>query len=71
MFKITLISKIWLFLFKGHHIVPKLDTLLGGTGHIYIYIYVMPTRMEEAPKVAPDIHCLRLGGGAALTSTIN
>ena len=21
-------------------------------------VYVMPTRMEEAPKAAPDIHCL-------------
>ena len=24
-------------LFKSHHTVTKLDTLLGGTGHIYIY----------------------------------
>ena len=31
----------------------------------------MPTRMEETPKVALDIHCLRGGGGAALTQTIN
>ena len=30
-------------------------------------IYVVPTRMEEAPKVALDIHCLQRGGGAALT----
>ena len=34
-------------------------------------IYVVPTGMEEAPKVAPDIHCLCRGGGAALTQTIN
>ena len=33
--------------------------------------YVMPTGMEEAPKVALDIHCLRQGGGVALTQTIN
>ena len=31
----------------------------------------MPTRMEEAPKAALDIHCLRRGGGAALTQMIN
>ena len=36
-----------------------------------LYIYVMPTRMEETPKVALDIHCLRRGGGVALTLTIN
>ena len=30
-------------------------------------LYVMPTGMEEAPKVALDIHCLQRGGGAALT----
>ena len=24
---------------KSHHAVTKLDTLLRGTGHIYIYIY--------------------------------
>ena len=34
-------------------------------------IYVVPTRMEESPKAALDIHCLRQGVGAALTSTIN
>ena len=27
--------------------------------------------MEEAPKAALNIHCLQLGGGAALTQTIN
>ena len=32
---------------------------------------VMPTGMEEAPKVALDIHCLQQGGRAALTQTIN
>ena len=32
---------------------------------------VVPTRMEEAPKAALDIHCLQRGGGAALTQTIN
>ena len=32
---------------------------------------VVPTRMEEAPKVAPDIHCLQRGGEVALTQTIN
>ena len=31
----------------------------------------MPTRMEEAPKAALNTHCLQLGGGAALTQTIN
>ena len=28
-------------------------------------------RMEEGPKVTLDIQCLRQGGRAALTSTIN
>ena len=32
---------------------------------------VVPTGMEEAPKVALNIHCLQQGGGAALTQTIN
>ena len=27
--------------------------------------------MKEAPKAALDIHCLRRGGGVALTQTIN
>ena len=31
----------------------------------------MPTGMEEAPKVALDIHCLQRGGRVALTQTIN
>ena len=31
----------------------------------------MPTGMEEAPKVALDIHCLQRGGGMALTQMIN
>ena len=31
----------------------------------------MPTGMEEAPKVALNIHCLQQGDGAALTRTIN
>ena len=31
----------------------------------------MPIGMEEALKVALDIHCLQRGGGAALTQTIN
>ena len=31
----------------------------------------MPIRMEEAPKVAPDIHYLQRGGEVALTQTIN
>ena len=35
------------------------------------YVYVMPSGMEEAPKVALDIHCLQRGGGVALTQTIN
>ena len=26
--------------FKSRHVVTKLDTLLGGTGHIYVYIYI-------------------------------
>ena len=34
-------------------------------------VYVVPTGMEEAPKVALDIHCLQRGSGAALTQTIN
>ena len=34
-------------------------------------IYVVPTGMEEAPKVALNIHCLQQGGGVALTQTIN
>ena len=34
-------------------------------------VYVVPTGMEEAPKAALNIHCLQLGGGAALTRTIN
>ena len=34
-------------------------------------IYVVPTGMEEAPKAALNIHCLQLGGGAALTRMIN
>ena len=34
-------------------------------------ICVVPTRMEEAPKAALDIHCLRQGGGVALTQMIN
>ena len=29
------------------------------------------TGMEETPKAALDIHCLRRGGGVALTSTTN
>ena len=36
-----------------------------------IDLYVMPTGMEEAPKAALDIHCLRRGGGVALTPMIN
>ena len=28
---------------------------------------VVPIGMEEAPKAALNIHCLQLGGGAALT----
>ena len=32
---------------------------------------VMPTRMEEAPRVALDIQCLQQGGRAALTLTTN
>ena len=35
------------------------------------FIYVVPTGMEEAPKVALNIHCLQRGGRAALTRTIN
>ena len=35
------------------------------------HLYVMPTGMEEAPKVALDIHCLQRGGRVALTQTIN
>ena len=35
------------------------------------HIYVVPTGMEEAPKAALNIHCLQLGGGVALTRTIN
>ena len=35
------------------------------------HICVMPTGMEEAPKVALDIHCLWRGGRMALTQTIN
>ena len=35
------------------------------------FTYVVPTRMEEAPKAALNIHCLQWGGGAALTQTIN
>ena len=31
----------------------------------------MPTGMEEAPKMALDIHCLWRGGGVALTQKIN
>ena len=31
----------------------------------------MPTGMEETPKAALDIHCLRRGGGVALTQMIN
>ena len=31
----------------------------------------MPTRMEEAPKVAQDILCPQRGGGVALTQMIN
>ena len=38
---------------------------------IKIQIYVMPTGMEEALKVALDIHCLQRGGGAPLTQMIN
>ena len=34
-------------------------------------VYVVPTGMEEAPKAALNIHCLQLGGGAALTRMIN
>ena len=37
----------------------------------YLYIYVVPTGMEETPKAALNIHCLQPGGGAALTQTIN
>ena len=36
-----------------------------------LIIYVVPTGMEEAPKVALDIQCLQRGGRAALTSTTN
>ena len=32
---------------------------------------VVPTRMEETPNAALNIHCLQQGGGAALTQTIN
>ena len=32
---------------------------------------IVPTGMEEAPKVALDIHCLWRGGGVALTQVIN
>ena len=35
------------------------------------HVYVVPTRMEETPKAALDIHCLQQGGGTALTQTIN
>ena len=35
------------------------------------HIYVMPTGMEETPKAALDIHCLRQGGGVDLTQMIN
>ena len=31
----------------------------------------MPTRMEETPKAALDIHCLQRGGRVALTQMIN
>ena len=33
--------------------------------------YVVPPGMEEDPGVTLDIHCLRRGGGAALTLTNN
>ena len=39
--------------------------------HETVHVYVMPTGMEEAPKVALNIHCLQQGGGVALTQTIN
>ena len=38
---------------------------------IAIYVYVVPTGMEEAPKATLNIHCLQRGGGAALTRMIN
>ena len=46
----------------------RIDT---GFYHKNPNIYVVPTGMEEAPKVALDIHCLWPGGGVALTSMIN
>ena len=49
MFKITLISKTWLFFKKGHHTVTKLDTLLGGTGHIHYTSCSKLTRVQNWP----------------------
>ena len=34
-------------------------------------VYVVSPGMEEDPEMTLDIHCLRRGGGAALTSTNN
>ena len=44
MFKITHFKNLVIF-FKSHHVVTKLDTLLGGTGHIYnnlTAVYIIP-----------------------------
>ena len=41
------------------------------TTHIQVLSICRATGMEETPKVALDIQCLRRGGGAALTSMIN
>ena len=42
-----------------------------GFHHRNPNVYVVPTRMEEAPKAALDIHCLQQGGRVALTQMIN
>ena len=48
-----------------------INTLQISAAHPGTPRNVVPTGMEETPKVALDIHCLRRGGGAALTQTIN
>ena len=46
--------------------VDKLPWEIDG-----LQIYVVSTGMEETPKAALDIHCLRRGGKVALTQMIN
>ena len=56
---------------KTFNTLPQKSTLYSNTINMLNFSICRATGMEEDPEVTLDIHCLQLGGGAALTSTNN